>query len=864
MCRRLLICVFFICILSEIKAEGDILNSKISLSIRRQSLPEILKIISEKTGASFSYNISVMPVEKISIKVKDEELNIVLVKLLQPHKLSFSLIYGNNIVITKIDKTTRKYTVSGYVSDESSGEKLIGVTIYSRNSLQTSSSNQDGFYSITLNSDSVQLVYSLSGYKSKTVSILLDGNLVQNVSLVDDLEYIRFTVTSRPDHQTNYKPDEFHFNGKTLKQLPVLFGESDVMKGLQLLPGVSSGNDGTIGLNIRGGGPDQNLILLDDVPLYNPSHIYGFFSVFNSDVVKDVKLIKGGLGARYSGRLSSVIDVRTLDGNNKKIKFQASIGLLSSKLTVDGPMDKKGKTTFLLSFRRSYFDILSSNFNTTAFGNYSPLRSGYFFYDANGKFVHTFSQKHQISFSFYTGQDNSFIRNSFSAKDPDKSIKEKDRQEVFWGNRIYSLRDHHVFNPRLSAWLNLSFTTYNFGNESSYEYSESTDSMKIENSYSYKFISRIRNTILSYNLEYKPGGILSVKAGAGSVYHVFDREINTSDIIVRNQTVNTNKIYALEFNTYIDLAWKLRRNMQLNTGLHYVHYQINGNGYAYPQPRISFNYKPIKSILLHAAYQNTAQFLHLLTSNTIGIPIDLWLPSTKKTAPETSDLLSGGLSYYKGDFVFNAEAFYKEMSGIIEYKEQANYIGTDNDWEEKITVGKGRAFGYEFLAEKRNGKTRGWISYTLSRNYRQFDLINGGKEFPYKYDRRHNLAVLLSREFSARIDAALSWVYTTGANFTLPEQVYYVNSGLQKNQVIYLYGDRNNYKFPDYHRLDFSVNFKKFRTKYTRMISIGAYNVYNRLNPFYINPAYNSDGKRIFEAVSLFPVLPSINYKIIF
>lgn len=845
-------------------AQVDVLNTRITLNIKNQTLPDILKTISQKTGVTFNYSSSVMPTEKMSIRVKNEELNVVLAHLLQPHKLNFTVLYGKFIVISKIDKSTSKFTISGYVFDENTGEKLIGVSIYNRNSLQGSNTNQDGFYTITLYSDSVQLVFSLPGFQSKTIVLNLDKNISLNVTLKDDYEYLRYTITSKPDQQTFYKPDEFHFTGKTLKQLPVLFGESDVMKGLQLLPGVSSGNDGTIGLNIRGGGPDQNLILLDDVPIYNPSHINGFFSVFNSDVVKDVKLMKGGLGSRYSGRLSSVIDVRTLDGNTKKIKFQASLGLLSSKLTVDGPIDKKGKTTFIFSGRRSYFDLIGSLVNLGSFSSYSPLRSGYYFYDMNGKVMHSFNQRHQLSVSFYSGLDNTFIKNSFSAKNPERSIKEKDLQQVFWGNRIYSIRDHHVINPRLSAWLNLSLTTYNFGNESSYEYNESTDTMKIENAYSYKFISRIRNSIISYNIEYKPSGILSLKAGAGFVYHVFDREISSSDIIIRNQVINTNKLVALEYNAYMDLHWKLRRNLHLNTGAHYVNYSIEGSNFRFLQPRLSINYKPIKSVLIHGAYQNTAQFLHLLTTNTIGIPIDLWLPSTQKAQPETSDLISGGISLYKGDYALTLEAFSKKMQGIIEYKDQANYIGSDNNWEEKIAVGNGRSHGYEFLAEKRSGKTKGWVAYTLSWNFRKFTEINGGQEFPYKYDRRHNLAVLVSHDFTPRIDASMSWVYTTGANFTLPEQVYYVNSGLQPKQVIYVYGERNNYKFPDYHRLDFSFNFKKFSKKYTRVISVGAYNVYNRLNPFYINPAYNSEGKRIFEAVSLFPILPSINYKIIF
>lgn len=847
-------------------AQTDVLSKKITLKAKKQTIPEILRQIEEKANVTFSYNLKIIPEGKFNINVKDEELNVVLVMLLQPHKLAFALVYGNNIVISKTEKKVSKYTISGYVYDQVSGEKLIGVTIYNFFTLTGTHTNQDGYYTLTLNEDSIRLIYSIVGYESQDLRTMLQANTFQSILMPPVPTITKVKASSRNESMTNSKLDIYHLTSRTLKQLPVLFGESDVLKGLQLLPGVSSGNDGTIGLNIRGGGPDQNLILLDDVPVFNPSHIYGFFSVFNSDVVKDVSLIKGGMSSRYAGRLSSVIDVRTIDGNTKKLKAQVSIGILSSKLTLDGPLDKKAKTTFMLAGRRSYFDVLNTLTNLNYFkNNFSPLKSGYFFYDANGKINHRFNDKHELSLSFYTGLDNSFIRNSFSTKDPEKAIKEKDRQSIFWGNNLGSLRYHHVLTQKMSAWFSFAYSSYNFGNESDYEYTENTDSLKVENSYHYKFISKITNTILSYNLEYKPIDWLGLKAGTGMVVHVFERDINSSsNNIVQSQLAGNSRLQALETNVYLDAQWRLHRKLFFSTGVHYAQYHLQGTLYKLPQPRVSVNYKPIKNVLLHAAYQNTRQFLHLLTSANLGMPIDLWLPSTSKIAPENSNLVSGGVSYMNGDYMFNVEGFNKNMINVIEYKEQANYIGTDNDWEDKVTSGRGWAYGAEFLAEKRSGRTRGWVSYTLSWNYRQFDLINNGRVFPYKYDRRHNIAVLCSHEFSPRLDASVSWVFSTGANFNLPEQVYYLNSGLHPDNVIYIYGERNNYKFPNYHRMDFGINFKKYKTKYNRILSIGAYNVYNRLNPFYINPAYNKQGERVFEAVSLFPVLPSINYKIIF
>lgn len=865
MLRRAFLVVFLITTAISVTAQTGILSQKITLKVRKQSMPEIFRQIEKAAGVAINYNQKILPQGQFNLNVTNEELSVVLVALLSPHKLNYSVLYNRYIVIGRIEKSTPRYTISGYVYDDSSGEKLIGVSVYNQYSLKGTHTNQDGFYSLTLAADSVNLVFALQPFQSHIESLKLSSDASLNVVLKVNTDFPNYTVSSKPDNQMNYKPDEVHLNARTIKQLPVLFGETDVLKGLQLLPGVSSGNDGTTGLNIRGGGSDQNLILLDDVPIYNPSHIFGFFSVFNSDIVKDVKLMKGGNSSRYSGRLSSVIDVRTLDGNSKKLRVQASLGVLSSKLSIDGPIGKRKKTTFMLSGRRSYFDLFNNDIATPFLrSNITPLKTGYYFYDANGKVNHRFNDNHQLSFSFYSGRDNFFIRNSFNLKTDERSISERDRQTIFWGNRVYSLRDHHVINPKLSAWVNASYTTYDFGNESSYEYTESTDTQQLNDAYYYRFVSRIQNSILSYNIDYKYTDWLSMKAGAGMVRHTFSRDISSEANVINKKITETSSSTINEFNSYLEFNWKIRRKLLINSGAHLVKYQLSNKVYNGMQPRFSVNYRPKKRWLVHAAYQKNQQFLHLLTGTTAGIPIDLWLPSTNNVAPENSRMISGGVSYQKGDYQFSVEAFNTRMDHLIEYKNLANYIDIDNNWEQKITTGKGLAYGYEFLLEKRNGKTKGWISYTLSWNNRQFDDINEGRIFPYKYDRRHNLALFVAHEFNKKIDASFSWVYTSGANYTVPEQVYYLHSGLAPNNVIYIYGDRNNYKFPNYHRLDFSVNFKNTNKRFSRHLSVGAYNAYNRLNPFYISTSYNDKGDRVFDAVSLFPFIPSINYKLVF
>ncbi len=844
---------------------NPILYKKITLKIKRATFSETLKEIEVQSGIKFSYNQKILPSGKYTYQFKNEELSDILAVICQENKLTYTIFFGNNFILSNAIKKSKKHTISGFIYDTKTGEKLIGANIYNVYNLKNTTTNQDGFYSLTLTEDSVTLNYAYIGYQSVQKTLFLNGNKSFNIYLSDSLFTESATVNYKTDN-TKFKPDNIHISIKTFKQFPVLFGEVDILKSLQLLPGVNAGSDGTTGLNIRGGGPDQNLILLDDVPVYNPSHIYGFISIFNSDVIQDVGLIKGGISARYGGRLSSVVDVRTIDGNNKKLKYQASIGFLSSKFSIDGPLTKNKKTTAVFSARRTYFDVLNTLANTKIFNNqFSNLYSGYYFYDANGKISHKFNKKHQLTLSFYSGIDNSFIRNSFTLKNPQKSIKEKDRQSIYWGNGIGSLRYNHVISPKIFAWFIASNSTYQFGNESEYSYTEKNDSIKIENNYNYKFNSKIRDWNLSYNIEYKPISWLNIKAGNGFVFHRFKREINVSSNTIGSQPNTTSQMDAIEYNAYIEFNWRLHRKIGLTTGVHYAQYNLQGVQYALPQPRLNFNYKARKNILFHAAYANSLQFLHLLTnSNASGIPIDLWLPSTRRIKPEIANIISAGVSYTKNNLLFNIEGFNKNMDNLIEYKDQINYLGNDNNWEDKIAIGRGWAYGVEFLAEKRNGKTNGWISYTWSKNFRQFEAINNGNIFPYKYDRRHNFSFVMTHDFNKTIDANITWVFASGANATLPTQVYYVNSGLNPNNAVYIYGERNGYKFPNYHRMDVSVNFKKNKLKYSRVWSLGAYNIYNKWNPFYITPAYNSNGNREFQLVSLFPFLPSVNYKISF
>lgn len=852
----------------ESRAQTSILEKHISVNIHKATMPDILKQISAQTGLVFSYSNEILPQGKLSLTVNNEQVNNVLLILLTKHKLTFSLLYGNVIVINKKpDKPKKLLTLSGYVYDDSTGEKVIGALIYDFFTLKGTTTNDDGFYSLTLEKDSVWLIAAYFGYKPVIQKFYLDWHKRLNFYFSGSIDSIeKLPDVNKPANYNNITPyalpDEFRIPMLRLRNIPLLFGESDIFKLLQLLPGVQAGNEGTTGLYVRGGGPDQNLILLDDVPVYNASHIYGFFSIFNSDIVKNARLIKGSGTARYGGRLSSVIDIRTIDGNTKKVKSELSLGILASKFAVDGPLNKSKKTTFMLSGRRTYFDLIGALFsNSSPVINGRKFSTNYYFYDINGKINHKFDDKNSLSVSFYNGSDRSYIYNSFSLKNPNNVIKEKDKQILYWGNTVISTRYSRLINKKVFAQVTGAFTNYQFGNKSSYEYEETGNSVNT----SYKYLSEIRDFSLILDVDYKPAQFWEIKTGGNAVLHRFSPGISTYSFnsTVSNSAIN-KIIIAQEASAYMENDLKINRRLNCNIGARYTFFNVQEKFTQSLQPRFNMKYRLASHFNFNSSYSRSTQFIHLLTNATIGLPLDLWLPSTAKIKPEYSEQFTAGLSYSPTSWHFSIEGYSKKLYNVLEYKEHANYLNTTNDWEDKVEVGKGRAYGSEFLIEKKSGRTTGWLGYTLSWNFRQFDNINGGKMFPYRYDRRHDIGIFISHVFSKKTELITTWTYATGNSITLPSQRYIASSATNPFQDIYIYGERNNYKMPAYHRMDVVMNFTRNRKKYSRIWSVGIYNIYNRLNPFYISTGFSKDGSHTLQQVSIFPLFPSVSYKISF
>jgi len=759
----------------------------------------------------------------------------------------------------------QKYTVSGFIKDAASGESLIGANVFDKNTQSGNSSNTYGFYSLTLPADSVTLIYSYVGYAPQKFTFYLDKDTTLNVELISNAVLDEIVVKANEGEaiQEITQMSSISVPISQIKSLPSFMGEVDVLKVLQLLPGVQSGSEGSSGMYVRGGGPDQNLILMDGVPVYNASHLFGFFSVFNPDAINNVELIKGGFPARYGGRLSSVIDISMKEGNMKEFKGEGSIGLISSKLTLEGPISKD-KTSFIVSGRRTYIDLLARPLIKASTDGDETV--GYYFYDLNAKINHKFSDKDRLYLSAYLGDDKGY---SFYRDDYDYQFdRTKYEEEVGlrWGNITSALRWNHVYNPKLFSNLTLTYSRYRF-NTKAEETSETIESNGDKNFYYYQWLyhSGINDLAAKIDYDFIPSSNHYIRFGASATYHTFSPgALNVKENVFVDTTLGAQKTYALEFASYIEDDFEVNRMLKINAGLHFSGFKVNGKLYTSLQPRLSTRLLLADDLSLKASYVKMTQYIHLLTNSGIGLPTDLWVPATDKIKPQQAHQLALGLAKtFKKTYEISLEGYYKTMDNLIAYKEGSSFVGIGTDWQNKVERGKGQSYGAELFIQKKEGKTTGWIGYTLSWTHREFDNLNFGKRFPYKYDRRHDLSVALVHHWKDHIDVSMSWVYGTGNAVTLPKASYQGSThsyGSYYGDEIYYYGDRNSFRMNDFHRLDLSIAFRKKKKWGERTWTFGVYNTYNRKNPFYLDIGYDDHGNRKFVQYSLFPIMPSVSY----
>lgn len=777
---------------------------------------------------------------------------------------------------------SQKFTVSGYVENAESGEKLIGTAVYNPEATNMGTiANSYGFYSITLPEMKLKLSASYVGYATQTTEFNLTKDTVINFSLKPGNELEEVEVFGKKTEAQKTEMGKIDIPVKTIKTIPALLGEVDVLKAVQLLPGVQSGTEGTSGFYVRGGGPDQNLILIDGVPVYNANHLFGFFSVFNADAISEVSIIKGGFPARYGGRLSSVLDIRMKEGNMKKFSGSASIGIISSKFTFEGPIIKD-KTSFLISARRTYIDLLSLPIQKIYLNKNNPgvkSTSGYYFWDVNAKINHKFSDKDRIYLSVYTGKDKAYSK----MEDTWEEFVDEFDSNLKWGNITSAFRWNHILGNKLFANTTLTYSKYKFGISMS-DKSTNTNSNEFDE-FAFDYSSGIEDYGAKVDFDYNPSVNHNIKFGLNYIYHTFSPgiqafHVNSNQLNTGiDTTFGNSDIYANEYYVFAEDEMKIFKNLKANIGIHYSGFYVSDTLYQSVQPRISVRYLINSQWSIKAAYTKMEQYLHLLTNTTIGLPTDLWLPVTNNILPQKSTQYAFGSAYsYKG-FDFSIEAYYKTMDNMIEYKEGASFVsGFSGDgesenaraWEQKIeTDGKGTSFGIEFLIKKNFGKTTGWIGYTWSKTDRQFSNISFGEPFPYTYDRRHDVGIVITHKFNDKIDIAGTWVYGTGNAVTLAYESYqafnqfnqYYGMDDGEENIINNIEKRNNFRMPAYHRLDLGVNFRKQKKYGKRTWSVGAYNVYNHKNPFFLRFERDENGNRALFQYSLFPIIPSVSYK---
>lgn len=782
----------------------------------------------------------------------------------------------------------QKYTISGYITDESNGEKLIGANVYDANSYTGTVTNNYGFFSITLDKGPILFTVSYVGYAPYQHKIDLAKNETINLELKSSLEIEEVVVQGRVAEGgvESSQMSVVEIPMKTIKTLPVLLGESDIIKTVQLLPGVQSGSEGMSGMYVRGGGPDQNLILLDGVPVYNVSHLFGFFSVFNSDAIQNVKLVKGGFPSRYGGRLSSVLDISMKEGNAKEFKGSGSVGLISSKLTLEGPIGEN--TSFIVSGRRTYIDILTWPFIKLAQrdSDMDKLRAGYFFHDFNAKINHKLSNRSRLYLSTYMGKDkfyslaedsyNDQSWNSNTGAYEGENYKYRNEMQFWWGNITSAARWNYMLNNKLFANTTVTYSRYKILTGFENEYND--ESGDYENMMEYT--SGIYDWAGKVDFDYYPTPNHSIKFGVSNTYHTFNPGVfvaafSDTDTTTAELELGNSRVYSNEAAVYIEDDIKIGTSLKMNVGLRWSGFFVKNEFYNAIEPRFSARYLLGDKWSIKAAYANMNQYMNLLANSNIGLPFDLWVPSTDQIKPQKAHQVALGSVYaINSDIDISVEGFYKTMDNLVEYKEGATFFSIDNDWQEKITQGTGLSYGLEFLLMKKYGKTTGWIGYTWSRSDRTFDRpgeeISFGKTFPYKYDRRHDLSLVLSYKLNDRIDVGLTWVFGTGNATTLGYENYpgylqgagYNGYGYGSEPEIVYYESRNNYRMPSYHRLDLGINFHKQKKWGKRTWNYSLYNAYNRQNPFVLEWERNweTDEYKLYQ-LSLFPILPSVSYK---
>ena len=861
---------------SYCQANRDLLEKQIRLKNTQGTVQEYLYELTEYHQIVFSYDPQVIPLDRhLQGITREQTLGNLLSELFTGLGIRYT-VYDGLVILSRLNR----YTISGFVEDEESGERLIGANIIVTNSGYGTISNNYGFFSLTLYEGELLLTISYVGYQTEIHrhNLSCDTTILFQLEPGVEIEEVVVTSSGIKEELKSSSISVNRISVKSLETLPSLLGEGDVMKMMEFLPGVQFGSEASSGIVVRGGSPEQNLILLDGVPIYNSNHAFGLFSVFNSDAIKTVSLIKGGFPARYGGRLSSVIDVRMKEGNSKGFHGNVNIGTIASKFTIEGPI-MKNRSSFLLSARRTYVDLLIPKSNA----EFEDI-PGFYFYDINAKINTRLTDKDRVFLSFYTGHDQFSEVEEFSGNNG--AIFDNEENRADWGNRTLLARWNHIYSRKLFSNLSLLYSDYGLVIDISEEEGENNEFI----SSSIIYNSGIKDLSMKLDFDYYPVPSHAMKFGLNYFYHTFNTGVlqkKTEEYFYLDgtkvytpsgnidETKRNDPVYANEFRAFLEDDFTVGDKWFTNIGLHFSGFTVKDAFYSSIEPRVSSSYSISDRLAVKVGYSRMKQYLHLMTHSGMGLPTDLWLPVTSNVKPQYSNQYTLGMvSHLSETYKLNIETYYKSLHQIYAYKEGADYLAADNSWESNIEMGTGTSYGIEFMLSKILGKLGGWVSYTYSKTDREFEEVNGGEPFPYKYDRTHQVNFVSSYSFNKKLSLSATWIYATGMAYTLSTEKYIALFGIynwntppdNSGQYVDVLDSRNNERMPDYHRLDLSLSYRKKYKKLSTVLNFSIYNVYNRFNPYliYWDEDMSDQMKRKQKQVALFTVIPALSFRIDF
>ncbi|MCP3932266.1 MAG: TonB-dependent receptor [Bacteroidetes bacterium] len=858
------------------------LDVRTDFHVEDVSVSEALKKLARdtKTDIAFS-NRFFKNTKKVTCKTENESVSSIITRLLSKTNIGFKTLESQIILFRKQVKSTRNFTISGYVEDSQNGERLISAAVYEAESGKGTFSNEYGFYSLTLPEGTSNLTYRYLGYSSLSREVILDSHQKIDVALNPSLTLAEIIVTPKQNRDLLPPSPENEIGIHQIESSPELGGEPDLMRTLLQLTGVESGADGLGGMFVRGGSADQNLILLDGVSVYNPSHLLGLFSIFNTNAIRKANFIKGNFPARYGGRISSVLDVRTREGNQKQWSSEVGLGLISGKATVEGPLFNK-KGALLLAGRTTHSDFFLGPISRKAFFNGDIGGSKYQFHDFNSKINLSISDKDRLFWSFYTGKD---IFNGQSSEEfnDEQYYQENFESDLSWGNIINSFRWNHQFNHQLFLNTTLTFSRFASNNFQLLEVEEEDeeDDETIKSFFYYEYNSEMKDFSLLFDFDFFPSFVHQFRFGGGYTNHFFqpgavffdsreeefideDDEFLTIDDF--SEFYEAPQFRAHEFFAYFEDEYRPNQNWQFNFGIRTSSFYQDENLYFFPEPRFEVNYKISENLNVHASANRMVQFLHLLSPTGLSLPNDVWIPSTEEIPPQDSWQGELGLHYSNDhNFEMSLEGYYKTMDNLLGYQGIDSTFSFESkaELESETFSGQGWSYGLEYFVRKKIGNTGGQLGYTLAWSNRQFDNLNLGNEFVFEFDRRHSIKFYFFHKLTETLTFSANWVYgSANPRLQISNDEIIFDPRLIDNADL---GKKNSIRSKEYHRLDLGLNWHFGSPKIQHKAKFSIYNLYNHKNIAFHRLAYDEDLQQpYFEPVNMLPVMPSVSYNLKF